>query len=65
VSALAGLDADVPGGTLGVSPLRPSPVGSLEVRGLQIAGQPFDVAIAADGTVSVSPELPGVRVVLG
>jgi len=62
VSARLGLAADVPGGTLGVTPLRPSAAGALDVRGLRIGGQPFDVAVAADGRVAVSPTPSGLQV---
>ncbi|HEY7045810.1 MAG TPA: glycogen debranching N-terminal domain-containing protein [Jatrophihabitantaceae bacterium] len=55
--SVLGLDPDVPGGVLRVSPMRPSPVGELTVRGLRLAGQPLDVHLAADGTVDVGSEL--------
>jgi glycogen debranching enzyme len=48
---LLGLDADVPNGVLRLAPRHPSPVGELTVRRLQVAGQPLDVHLAADGTV--------------
>ena len=49
VAALLGLSADVPGGRLTVSPVRPSPVGALRVEGLRIAGAPLAIRTDADG----------------
>ncbi|MEO8889201.1 MAG: glycogen debranching N-terminal domain-containing protein [Jatrophihabitantaceae bacterium] len=65
LSALLGLSADVPGGTLGVAPPRPNPVGALDVRGLRIGGQPFGVGVGPDGSVQVSPQPQGIGVTLG
>jgi hypothetical protein len=50
-----------------VRPLRPSPVGALEVRGLAAGGRLFDVAIDAGGTVLAqtrsSVEAAGLRLI--
>ncbi len=61
LSALLGLEPDVPGGTLRVAPLRPSPVGSLEVHGLRLAGAPLSVRIAADGGAEILAGPAGLR----
>lgn len=65
VSALLGLTPDAPAGTLGVRPLREASVGAVDVRGLRIGGRPFDVAVAADGTVAVSGDLAGITTTVG
>ncbi|AXI81104.1 amylo-alpha-1,6-glucosidase [Peterkaempfera bronchialis] len=61
LQAALGLDADVPGGTLSLSPaahsLRP-----LRLDGLRIAGHPLSVALDADGRARVTTSAP-VRVV--
>lgn len=51
LSAVLGLDVDVPGGTVRVRPPVPSPVGAVTAAGLRVAGGALDVALAADGTV--------------
>ncbi|MEZ0447753.1 glycogen debranching N-terminal domain-containing protein [Cellulomonas sp. ICMP 17802] len=56
--AALGLDPDVPGGTLGVRPTAPSPVGALDVRGLRLAGVPLDVRLGADGVALVRTDAP-------
>ena len=54
LEAMLGLDADVPAGRLRVAPPAGTPLGSIEVRGLRVAGQPFGVAVGRDGTVEVT-----------
>jgi glycogen debranching enzyme len=49
VTALLGLRPDGPGGTVRLRPLRPSPVGAFEVRGLRLGERAFDVSVDADG----------------
>nr|AGS50008.1 amylo-alpha-1,6-glucosidase [uncultured bacterium esnapd26] len=52
-----GLDADVPSGTVTVGPAFAHEYGPLTVTGLQVAGHPLKVTVAADGTTStVTPE---------
>lgn len=51
LTAVLGLAADVPAGRIAVRSGGPSPVGALEVRGLQVAGQPLDVAVDREGAV--------------
>ncbi|HEY3436057.1 MAG TPA: amylo-alpha-1,6-glucosidase, partial [Actinotalea sp.] len=51
LTAVLGLRADVPGGRVTLAPMSPSPVGSLSVRGLRVAGEPLDVDIDAVGGV--------------
>ena len=64
LSATLGLDPDVPGGTLRVSPATPSPVGALRAGGLMLAGRPLTVEVGADGAVRHT-EAGGVDVVVG
>ena len=49
-----GLEADVPGGTVTVAPTFARAYGPLTVTGLQVGGGRLDVALAADGAVSVT-----------
>ena len=44
-----GLRPDVPGGRLGIHPPAHGPFGSVHATGLQVAGQPLSVHVAADG----------------
>jgi glycogen debranching enzyme len=53
LSAILGLDADVPGGQVTVRPLRPSPVGELTVSGLRVGDDLLDLALSAAGDVDV------------
>ena len=57
LQALLGLDADVPGGTLRLSP-ELGDQGFLEVSGLRLAGHDLAVAVAADGAVEVTTTAP-------
>ncbi|TPQ22387.1 amylo-alpha-1,6-glucosidase [Streptomyces sporangiiformans] len=59
-----GLEADVPGGTVTVAPTFAHEYGPLGVTGLQVAGHPLEITVAADGTTSaLAPE--GLTVVRG
>ena len=58
LSSSLGLRPDVPGGTLVVSPPAPSPVGSLRVTGLRLAGHDLEVSVAAGGAASVRTQAP-------
>ncbi|MER6091604.1 amylo-alpha-1,6-glucosidase [Streptomyces bluensis] len=52
-----GLEADVPGGTITLSPTFAGAYGPLTVTGLQVGGGRLDVTLAADGSVEVvAPE---------
>ncbi len=53
LTALLGLDVDVPAGRITFDPLRPSPMGAFRVRGLKVAGGELDVTVDADGAVTV------------
>lgn len=53
LSSVLGLDPDAPAGVLRVRPAVPSPVGSLEVSGLQVAGGSLSIAIGSDGELRV------------
>ncbi|WP_033319475.1 glycogen debranching N-terminal domain-containing protein [Streptomyces yerevanensis] len=55
MTALTGLDPDVPAGRLHLRPTGPLPVGALTIAGLTVAGERLDVTIGSDGrTASVS-----------
>jgi glycogen debranching enzyme len=59
LKSILGLEVDVPGGSLQVRPLAPSPVGAVRIRGLRIAGHDLDVEVGADGGVhSVRTDAP-------
>ncbi|HET6353495.1 glycogen debranching N-terminal domain-containing protein [Streptomyces sp.] len=49
-----GLDADVPAGTVSVAPTFAQEYGPLTVTGLQVAGRPLKIAVAANGTTDVA-----------
>lgn len=51
LTAVLGLRADVPAGTLSVRPARPSPVGRLRVEGLRIGAETVTVEVDASGDV--------------
>jgi glycogen debranching enzyme len=53
LSAVLGLQPDVPAGRLRLRPLVPSPVGELTVRGLRVAGSALDLRLSAAGEVTV------------
>lgn len=52
VTGILGLRADVPASRLCLSPMRPSPFGAMTVRGLRVAGEPCEVTVEGDGTVT-------------
>ncbi|MFE9644018.1 hypothetical protein ACFYO0_07730 [Streptomyces sp. NPDC006365] len=51
MTALTGLEPDVPAGRLHLRPTGPLPVGALTVTGLNVAGERLDVAIGSDGRI--------------
>ena len=51
LSAVLGPRPDAPSGRIEFTPLRPSPVGNITVRGLRFGGWPLDVELSGDGTV--------------
>ncbi|MEU7866078.1 glycogen debranching N-terminal domain-containing protein [Dactylosporangium sp. NPDC049140] len=53
LTALLGLDVDVPGGRITFAPLAPSPVGAYRIRGLKIADGELDVSVTAAGELTV------------
>ncbi len=57
VTALLGLDPDVPAGRLNVSPA--PGVTSLTVEGLRVGGEPLSVRVDEHGSASVTGETPG------
>ncbi|HET7477222.1 MAG TPA: glycogen debranching N-terminal domain-containing protein [Dermatophilaceae bacterium] len=54
-----GFEPDAPSGRLVLRPARPAAYGAFEVSGLRFGGQPFAVAVAADGTVTLPGGVPG------
>jgi glycogen debranching enzyme len=62
--AVLGIEPDVPNGSLRITPLAPSPVGALAVRGVPLAGGHLDVEITAGGAVSVPRAPDGLAVFL-
>ncbi len=53
LQALTGLHADVPGNQLWVAPLRPAPVGAIDVHGLMVGEHRVSVHVDAEGTPRV------------
>ncbi len=53
LTALLGLEVDVPAGRITLDPLAPSPVGAFRVRGLRVGGGELDVSVSAAGRVTV------------
>ncbi|MFF0090342.1 glycogen debranching N-terminal domain-containing protein [Streptomyces canus] len=51
MTALTGLDPDVPAGRLHLRPTGPLPVGALTVAGLSVAGERLDVTVGSDGRI--------------
>ncbi|MDX3130778.1 glycogen debranching N-terminal domain-containing protein [Streptomyces europaeiscabiei] len=51
MTAMTGLDPDVPAGRLRLRPTGPLPVGALGVAGLTVAGERLDIAIGSGGRV--------------
>lgn len=51
MTALTGLEPDVPAGRLHLRPTGPLPVGALTVAGLTVAGERLDLTLASDGRV--------------
>ena len=59
LTAVLGLDPDVPAGTLRVAPVMPMPLGGLRVTGLRLAGVDLTIDVGADGVVhEVSTSAP-------
>ncbi|HEX5495935.1 MAG TPA: glycogen debranching N-terminal domain-containing protein [Mycobacteriales bacterium] len=52
LTALLGLTADVPDGRVGLSPIRPGPVGALRVDGLRVGEELLRVSVDRDGRVT-------------
>ncbi|WP_329446093.1 glycogen debranching N-terminal domain-containing protein [Streptomyces canus] len=51
MTALTGLEPDVPAGRLHLRPTGPLPVGALTVAGLSVAGERLDINFASDGRI--------------
>ena len=54
LTAVLGLQPDVPAGRLVVRPLRPAPLGAIRVEGLRIGADDVTVAVSAAGEVEVT-----------
>jgi glycogen debranching enzyme len=52
--AVLGLESDVPGGRVRLSPLAGAPFGPIDVHGLEIAGEPVDVHVDAAGAATIT-----------
>ena len=55
LQAAVGLYPDVPGGQTVVRPLPGAPLGAIAVRGLRVAGQPYDIATPLPRDLAVAP----------
>ncbi|MFG2040553.1 glycogen debranching N-terminal domain-containing protein [Dactylosporangium sp. NPDC048998] len=64
LTALLGLDVDVPAGRVTFAPLTPSPVGAYRVSGLSIGEGTLDVEVSADGAVTVHDAPAGLDLLL-
>ncbi|MEV6927156.1 glycogen debranching N-terminal domain-containing protein [Dactylosporangium sp. NPDC051485] len=53
LTALLGLEVDVPAGRIVFDPIAPSPVGAYRVRGLKVGGGELDVSVTAAGVLTV------------
>lgn len=62
VTAVLGLRPDVPGGRLVIAPMRPSPVGAIELTGLRLADGELAVAVDAGGSLVRVDAPPGITV---
>ena len=65
VTAVLGLKPDVPGGSVSLRPMSPSPVGRLEVRGLRVAGRDVGATVSGSGDVVAVEGLDGLDVRVG
>lgn len=54
LTAVLGLEADVPGGTLSFAPRAGEGIGPLRLTGLRVAGAPLDITLDATGQVRVT-----------
>jgi len=59
--ALAGLRPDVPAGTVSVRPLGTAPLGAMQLTGLCVAEQPFDVRVSRLGMGMVETAAEGLQ----
>jgi len=62
LAAVLGVAPDVPGATLAIRPMAPSPVGAVTVNGLRVAGEPLSLSVAADGSLRTIDAPPGLTV---
>ena len=62
LAAVMGVAPDVPGATLAIRPMAPSPVGAVTVNGLRVAGEPLNLSIAANGSLRTIDAPPGLTV---
>jgi glycogen debranching enzyme len=59
--AVLGLEPDVPGGRVRLDPLAGAPFGPLDVRGLEVAGEPIDVHVDRTGAATITGLPAGLR----
>jgi glycogen debranching enzyme len=64
LTALLGVEADVPAGELRVTPPAGTPLGAIAVRGLRLAGQPFEVVLERGAPPAVSGLPEGIRLTI-
>ncbi|MFI5679995.1 glycogen debranching N-terminal domain-containing protein [Streptomyces cellulosae] len=62
MTAMTGLDPDVPTGRIHLRPTGPLPVGALTVAGLTVAGERLDMTIGSDGRMESVSALAGLIV---
>jgi glycogen debranching enzyme len=63
LQAVLGVYPDVPSGTVHLRPLPAAPFGGVDLTGVRIAGAEVGVAVARDGTVSISGLPDSLRIV--
>jgi len=63
LTSVLGLEADVPGGSVRVAPVVPSPVGTVRATGLRVAGHDLEIEVDGDGRVRFARTDAPVRVV--
>ena len=62
LTAVVGLEPDVPAGTVRLRPMAPSPVGRLEVRGLRVGGRDVSVDVSPAGQLVRADGLEGLAI---
>lgn len=65
LTAVLGLESDVPSGRLWVAPVSPSPFGAIRVDGLRLGRRRFSVSVDEAGRARVDGDLGDIDVVVG